>query len=124
MCYGQAHFSESIGGTLPSLLANDDLLLDCAGERPLYSAPAKLTPPILIHRSTSETLPLDSDGIAIFCVLAVHAPWTRSTHKRMVMQPKTLSHRLSNLHIVLALCAKMKLPVFVTAEQLASPRPQ
>ncbi len=37
LCYCQAHFSESIGGTLPSLLANDDLLLDCAGE---YSLPA------------------------------------------------------------------------------------
>jgi hypothetical protein len=60
----------------------------------------------------------------MFCVLAVHAPWTRPMHKRMLMQPKTLSDRVSNLHIVLALCAKMQLPVFVAAEQLAAPRPQ
>ena len=65
-----------------------------------------------------------SDGIAIFCVLAVHAPWTRPLHKRVLMQPTTLSDRLSNLHIVLALCTKMHLPVFVVAEQLAAPRPQ
>ncbi len=45
-------------------------------------------------------------------------------HKRMLMQPKTLADRISNLHIVLALCDKMKLPVFVAAEQLAAPRPQ
>lgn len=41
LCYCQAHFSESIGGTLPSLLANDDLLLDCAGTLPLLTLPPR-----------------------------------------------------------------------------------
>jgi hypothetical protein len=123
LCYCQAHFSESIGGTLPALLANDDLLLDCAGKLP--PPPSHPAPPLpLPSKLTHSALPNVSDGIAIFCILAVHAPWTRPVHQRMILQPSTLSHRLSNLHIVLALCTKMKLPVFLAAEQLAAPRPQ
>ena len=42
-------------------------------------------------------------------------------HKRMHLQPKTLSDRVSNLHIVLALCAKMQLPVRCTPPPPPSP---
>ena len=58
LCYCQAHFSESIGGTLPSLLANDDLLLDCAGTLSLLLRSFPLmhssrTPPSLPPNSLS-----------------------------------------------------------------------
>ncbi len=53
LCYCQAHFSESIGGTLPSLLANDDLLLDCAGQFPRSAARSFCPSPPLPPSSSS-----------------------------------------------------------------------